>query len=258
LLTDDGSDPSTLNDARLAAHAARRAGELLLALRQQAAEDRWSPWKLEEAGDAEANRLLCRLLAEHRPDDVIFSEEQRDDGSRLEAKRVWIIDPLDGSYDYGDRRATNYAVHVALVAEGQPVAGAVSIPELGSTLCTDDSFPPVPDATATEAGPVIISGRSTAALGIYVANALGGRTVVAGSAGFKAMAVVQGTADVYLHPSGLYEWDACAPAAVAAAAGLSVTDIRGRAIEYNKPIPEVAGLVIARPELLNPVLELLG
>jgi 3'(2'), 5'-bisphosphate nucleotidase len=200
----------------------------------------------------EAHHLLVDRLAELRPADAVLSEEGRDDRSRLDSDRTWIIDPLDGSHDFSGY-SHDYAVHVALVVDGQPAAAAVSVPEIGRVFATDDDPPDDPGRDA----PIIVAGRSQARWAMAVAHVLGGDAMVAGSAGVKAMAVVRGDADVYLHPSGLYEWDACAPAAVAEAAGMVACDLDGRGLTYNKDYPIVRGFVVARPRFVEPVLSTL-
>lgn len=246
------SDLAELDDHRLAAHLAAEAGELLLSLRRRASLLGWSPWQLEDQGDMDAHHLLVDRLAEARPDDVVLSEEGRDNRDRLQADRVWIVDPLDGSHDFSSH-SPDYAVHVALVADGRPTAAAVSVPETGRVFATDDE----PAADPGRDAPVVISGRTQARWAMAVAHVLGGEALIAGSAGVKAMAVVRGDVDVYLHPSGLYEWDACAPAAVAEAAGMVAVDIDGEPIVYNKDYPIVRGFLIARPRFVQPVLDTL-
>ncbi len=248
----DLADLADLDDHRLAAALAAAAGDLLLGLRQRARLLDWSPWQLEDRGDMEAHHLLVDRLAVARPDDAVLSEEGRDDRTRLGSDRTWIIDPLDGSHDFSGYSA-DYAVHVALVVDGRPAAGAVSVPELGRVFATDDPPPADPDRP----NPVVVAGRTQARWAMAVAHVLDGEAMVAGSAGVKAMAVVRGDADVYLHPSGLYEWDACAPAAVAEAAGLVAVDIDGDPITYNKDYPIVRGFIVARPRFLQPVLDTL-
>ena len=249
---DRPSDLAALDDHRLAAALAAEAGELLLGLRQRARLLDWSPWQLEDRGDMEAHHLLLDRLAQARPDDAVLSEEGRDDRSRLGSTRTWIIDPLDGSHDFSGY-SSDYAVHVALVVDGTPTAAAVSVPEIGQVFATDD---PRPDDPA-RLNPIIIAGRTQARWAMAVAHVLDGEALVAGSAGVKAMAIVRGQADVYLHPSGLYEWDACAPAAVAEAAGMVAVDIDGQPLQYNKDYPIVRGFVVARPRFLEPVLDTL-
>ena len=243
---------SDVDDHRLAAALAAEAGDLLVGLRHRARLMNWSSWQLEDQGDMDAHHLLLDRLAAARPDDAVLSEEGRDDRSRLGADRTWIVDPLDGSHDFSSH-SPDYAVHVALVRGGQPVAGAVSVPEIGAVHATDD--PPADDPGRDN--PIVVAGRTQARWAMAVAHVLGGEAVVAGSAGVKAMAVVRGDADVYLHPSGLYEWDACAPAAVAEAAGLAAVDIDGNPIEYNKDYPIVRGFLVARHRFLKPVLDTL-
>lgn len=246
------NDLSELDDHRLAAALAEEAAETLRGLRNRATLLDWAPWELGDEGDMAAHHLLVDRLAEARPDDAVLSEEGRDSRERLSAARVWIVDPLDGSYDYSSISSQDYAVHVALVSAGQPIAAAVSVPEIGEVFATDTVGQQADDPGRTE--PTIISGRSVARWGMAIAHVLGGSAMVAGSAGVKAMAVVRGDADVYLHPSGLYEWDACAPGAVAEAAGLTACDLDGKPIDYNKDYPVVRGFIIARDRFVDPVL----
>lgn len=197
-----------------------------------------------------SHHLLVDLLAEHRPDDIVMSEEGADDRRRLETDRCWIVDPLDGSYDFPFPDSIEWAVHVAVVDRGLPIAGAVAVPGMEEVFATDDTR-----GLAERAGrerPLVVSGRSAGYAAAAVADELGGRLSACGSAGVKAMLVVTGAVDVYVHSSGLWEWDVCAPAAVAAAHGLVVTDIDGDPIEYNKARPTVRGLVISRPEYAEP------
>jgi 3'(2'), 5'-bisphosphate nucleotidase len=241
-----------VDDHELAGLLASRARDLLLALRDSWARERRSAWGLEEAADRAAHDYLAGELARLRPADTVLSEEGRDPRQeRLGAERVWIVDPLDGSSDYPYDGSDEWAVHVALVEAGRATAGAVAVPSSPGLFGTATS-PVVPPAD--DGRPVVITSRSWVGAGQRVAEALGGRIVRCGSAGVKAMAVVRGTADVYVHPSGLYEWDACAPAAVATAAGLHVSDLDGRPLEFNKARPVVAGLLVCRPEYTAAVL----
>ena len=175
-----------------------------------------------------------------------MSEEGADDRRRLDAERCWIVDPLDGTYDYPFADSIEWAVHVAIVEDQRPTAAAVAVPGLNQVFATDRPSG-IPDRQG-RTKPLIVSGRSTAYAGAAVADELGGQMTACGSSGVKAMLVVSGTVDIYVHSSGLWEWDVCAPAAVAEANGFVVTDIDGDEILYNKPNPTVRGLVIARPE----------
>ena len=247
------TDYSQLDDHRLAAKLAVDAGTHLRKLRENETQSLdWAPWELGDQGDMAAHHFLMDQLAEARPSDAVLSEEGADDRARLTAERIWIVDPLDGSYDYSSGHSPDYAVHIGLVSSGRPLVGAVSIPETKEVFATDDTFPEDPNRVK----PVVIASRAQARSGVAIAETLGGSALIAGSAGVKAMAVVRGDADVYVHPSGLYEWDACAPAAVAAAAGLDVFNLDGEPLEYNKDYPIIRGLIISRPRFTQPVLDL--
>ncbi len=244
-----------MNDHELAGYLADLAGQALLRLRDDALAEGANSWDLRNRGDMLGHRLLVEALAEHRSDDAVLSEEGADDRTRLDAARTWIVDPLDGTQDYPFAESNEWAVHVALVEQGQPSAAAVSVPCMHRLFGTDLS--PVP-ARAQRSVPMVISSRSNTYLAGDVADALGARLTACGSAGVKAMLVVGGEADVYVHASGLYEWDVCAPAAVAEAAGMVVSDLDGDPIEYNKAHPVVRGLVISRPEYAERVGAALG
>jgi 3'(2'), 5'-bisphosphate nucleotidase len=93
---------------------------------------------------------------------------------------------------------------------------------------------------------------------MIVAEAMGAQLIAMGSAGAKAMAVVLGHADIYAHSGGQYEWDSCAPVAVAAAAGLHVSRIDGSPLRYNQPDPYLPDLLICRPEMAAEALRALN
>jgi len=229
----------------LAAELAEIAGRALVDLRDSTG-DQYSPWALRDRGDQLAHELLVEQLSKHRPDDMVMSEEGVEDRRRLDAKRCWIVDPLDGTHDYPFADSIEWAVHVAIVEDQRPTAAAVSVPGMDQVFATDDHRGLAQRAERDR--PLVISGRSTGYAGSAVAEELGGDLTACGSSGVKAMLVVTGVVDVYVHSSGLWEWDVCAPAAVAAANGLVVSDIDGDEILYNKSRPIVRGLVISRPE----------
>ena len=197
-----------MTDIELAAHLADVAGRLLIEVR---ASGLLSLKALGKAGDATANQFLIHALREQRPDDGLLSEEEKDNPERLGKSRVWIVDPVDGTREYGESR-TDWAVHVALAVDGVPVIGAVALPGLGLVMRTDQPQP-VPPAPARLR--MVVSRTRPAAEAVAVAERLGAELVPMGSAGAKAMAIVRGEADIYLHTGGQYEWDSCAPAAVA-------------------------------------------
>lgn len=240
---------TALSDAALAAQVALDAGRLLrVVLEQSGLKDS----ALGEAGDAAANRLICDAIRAARPDDGLLSEEERDNPSRLDKSRVWIIDPVDGTREYGEGRV-DWAVHVALAIDGVPVTGAVGLPGLpGEVVLRSDQPAPLPALASTPR--FLVSRSRPAAEAEAVAAALGGKLVPMGSAGAKAMAVVRGEAEVYLHSGGQHEWDSCAPVAVARAHGLHCSRIDGSPLVYNRPNTYMPDLLICRPELAEVVL----
>jgi 3'(2'), 5'-bisphosphate nucleotidase len=247
-----------MTDAQLAAHLAQVAGRLLLEVR---ASGLFSPQALGKAGDQTANQFLVHALREQRPDDGLLSEEMQCDGTRLGKSRVWIVDPVDGTREYGEERA-DWAVHVGLAIDGVPVAGAVALPGLdvdgdgrGIVLRTDQPRPVPP---APQKLRMVVSRTRPAAEAIAVAQQLDAELVPMGSAGAKAMAVILGQADIYLHSGGQYEWDSCAPAAVALAHGLHASRINGSPLRYNQQNVYMPDLLICRKELAETVLKALS
>ena len=185
-------------------------------------------------------------------DDAVLSEEGRDDPARLGFDRVWIVDPLDGTREYSERGRLDWAVHVALAVDGVPAAGAVALPARSLTLATEP--PPAPPAAWNGPPRLVVSRSRPPRQAFVIRDALDGDLLPLGSAGAKAMAVVLGEADIYAHAGGQYEWDNCAPAAVAAAAGLHVSRLDGSPLRYNRRDPWLPDLLICRPELADPVL----
>lgn len=236
-----------MNDAALAAGLAQEAGQLLLAIRAERAEHGRA---LGDRGDAEANRLILARLHAARPDDFVLSEESIDDPARCGSRRVWIVDPLDGTRDYAEG-LDDWAVHIGLAIDGAPAIGAVAVPAQDRLYSTAG----IACRGSIGARPRMVVSRTRApAIAQAVGDALGATSVGRGSAGVKAMAVVDGEADIYLHDGGQYEWDNCAPAAVALAAGLHASRIDGSPLVYNCVDPLLPDLLICRPELAETVL----
>ena len=230
-----------MTDADLAAHLAETAGRLLEDVR---ASGTLSGKALGDAGDAAANDFIVAALKQQRPDDGLLSEEEKDNLARLEKHRVWIVDPVDGTREYGEGR-TDWAVHVALAIDGVASVGAVALPGLDIVLRTDApaTVPPAPARLR-----MVVSRTRPAAEAVAVAEAIGAELIPMGSAGAKAMAVVRGEADIYLHTGGQYEWDSCAPVAVALAHGLHASRADGSPLVYNRADTYMPDLLICRPE----------
>ena len=238
-----------MNDHDLAATLAGRAGELLLGIRDELADAPADERKA--AGDKRSHEFLLGELAAARPDDAVLSEEGADDAARLSASRVWIIDPLDGTREFGEPDRVDWAVHVALWSDGELVAGAVALPAQGVTLATPAvAAPPPPPAVPR----ILISRTRPPAEAMAVRDALDGTCVEMGSAGAKVAAVVAGRAEIYVHAGGQYEWDSAAPVAVALAAGLHASRIDGSPLSYNRPDPLLPDLLVCRPQYAEAVL----
>lgn len=242
-----------MSDHDDAARYAEQAGRLLLQLRAEGMDDGSAPWALGDIGDVLANRLLLELLATEHPDDRVLSEESVDDPRRLDANRVWIIDPLDGTREFTEPGRVDWAVHVALWERDRGLtAGAVALPAQDRVLST---AAPAPPADLDGRGLRIVVSRSRPpAAARRVAAALDADLVPMGSAGAKAMAVVDGVVDAYVHAGGQYEWDSAAPAAVAMAAGLHTSRVDGSPLVYNRRDPWLPDLVVCRSELADAVL----
>jgi 3'(2'), 5'-bisphosphate nucleotidase len=266
--------PST-DDHALAAVIARRAGALLLDVRSDApglsdsvrasydelgipeAERR----SLGDDGDRQAHDLIMSLLHQARPDDAVLSEEGVQPGPAPAqagpghgSRRIWIVDPLDGTREFSEGRA-DFAVHVALVEDGTPVAGSVALP--GDDLVLSTAEPPALPPPTPGRLRVLVSRTRPPAAATAVAARLDAETVPMGSAGAKAMAVVRGHGDIYLHAGGQYEWDSAAPVAVARAAGVHASRLDGSDLVYDQPDPWLPDLLICRPELVDRVLSAL-
>ena len=247
-----------MTDAELAASLAHVAGRLLLEVRGSGmfAKDP-SGKALGTAGDKTANEFLCHALRAQRPDDGLLSEEEKDNLARLGQQRVWIVDPVDGTREYGEERS-DWAVHVALAIDGVATIGAVALPGLGASngggvVLRSDAPQALPPAAAVPR--MVVSRTRPAAEAVAVAERIGAELVPMGSAGAKAMAVVRGEAEIYLHSGGQYEWDSCAPVAVALAHGLHATRIDGSPLVYNQADTYMPDLLICRPEWADRVLE---
>ncbi len=240
-----------MTDEEFAHFLAEEAGRMLLILQQSGT---LTGKALGDEGDRIANDFLMGMLRMQRPDDAILSEEENDCHSRLTASRVWIIDPLDGTREFSEGRS-DWAVHVALSVDGAAAVGAVALPGLGLTLTSakTQALPPL-----NKPPKMLVSRTRPAPEALAVAKAIGAELLPMGSAGAKAMAVVRGEADIYLHTGGQYQWDNCAPAAVAIAQGLHVSRADGSPLVYNRPDTSMPDLLICRPELAAEILALVN
>lgn len=246
-LTDD------LTDAELAADLAADAGKLLLQVRAEIGFDQ--PWTLGEAGDRQANSLLLRRLQAERPGDAVLSEEAHDDLARLKSDRVWIIDPLDGTREFSTPGRDDWAVHIALwrrSSNGQPeiTDAAVALPARGNVVYRTDT---VTSGAAPAGVPgtlrIAVSATRPPVVLHRIRQTLAIQPVSIGSAGAKAMAVIDGYVDAYLHAGGQWEWDSAAPAGVMLAAGMHASRLDGSPLRYNQLDPYLPDLLMCRAEV---------
>jgi 3'(2'), 5'-bisphosphate nucleotidase len=247
---------SAPDDHALAADLAERAGQLLLALRATGGD----PGALRDAGDRQSHEFLMEELAKARPDDAVLSEEGIDDPARLTADRVWIVDPLDGTREFGEPGRNDWAVHVALWSRdaspsaGDLIAGAVALPAQGRVLSTAT---PATDSASKVAGRplrMVVSRSRASQLVKDVAARIDADLVPYGSAGAKVATVILGENDAYLHSGGFYEWDTAAPVAVARANGFHVSRIDGSPVVYNRKDPLLPDILVCRPAIADVLL----
>jgi 3'(2'), 5'-bisphosphate nucleotidase len=244
-----GHGPDHLDDDHaLAAWLATTAGERLLEVRREGLVGR----ELKDAGDRAAHELLVELLAAHRPEDAVLSEEAADDKRRLGSRRVWIVDPLDGTREFSEPPRDDWAVHVALWEDGELTAGAVAQPALGETF--DTGHPPVVPARTSTRPRIAVSRTRPPAFVEAMAAEIDAELVPMGSAGVKVISVVRDVTDAYVHAGGQYEWDNAAPVAVARAAGLFCSRVDGSELRYNQDDVSLPDLVVCRPELSEQIL----
>jgi 3'(2'), 5'-bisphosphate nucleotidase len=256
----DQAGPATANDHQLAASLARRVASMLVELRSQLLAEGTVGRPLGDAGDAQAHQLIVDTLAAEAPTDGLLSEEGADDRARLGHRRVWIVDPLDGTKEFSEPGRVDWAVHIALCIDGRPEAAAVALPASDELFATADhgqqliSAPTVTGATGRPLR-IVVSRSRPPDEALVLAAALDAELVPLGSAGAKAMAVVRGDADIYIHAGGQHEWDSCAPVGVATAAGLHTSRIDGSPLVYNQPSPWLPDLLICRSDLAARVLD---
>ena len=251
----------TVTDAELAAQVAAQAGKLLCAVRDEVGFDH--PSRLGDIGDHRANGLILDELRAARPDDAVLSEESPDNAARLSADRVWIVDPLDGTREFSTPDRDDWAVHIALwqraSSDGQQAGitdAAVALPAQGNAVYRTDTVAGGVTLTGTANVIRVAVSASRAPLIVHhLARLLPIEAVRIGSAGAKAMAVIRGDVDAYLHAGGQWEWDSAAPAGVVLAAGMHASRLDGSPLRYNQPDPYLPDLLMCRRDVASPLLD---
>ena len=241
-----------LNDDELSIELARVTGQRLVVLREELIEKGTTMWNLKDSGDMLAHHFLMDAFTALRPQDSVLSEEGSDDRRRLAADRVWIIDPLDGTNEYGEGRS-DWAVHIALWEKGKLTSGAVSLPSIESVFGVN---PPVEIAPRPSGKPRLVTSRNRAPYAaVLVAEHLNCDAFRLGSAGAKAMSILMNESDIYVHDGGMNQWDSAAPAVVAMAAGLHASRLDGSPLIYNAADTWLPDFFVCRPEFTDDILE---
>ncbi|GCE16721.1 3'(2'),5'-bisphosphate nucleotidase CysQ [Dictyobacter kobayashii] len=235
---------------------ARQAGKLLLSLQQRLETEGYPAKEIKAQGDKLSHNFILNELSKRYPHDPVLSEEGQDDKSRLESHRVWIIDPLDGTREFGEAGRSDWAVHVALALDGEPKSAAVALPACDLVLNT--FAPPTLSPRISRRLRIVVSRTRAPQFVSALAQQLNAELIEMGSAGVKAMAVVRGEADVYIHAGGQFEWDSAAPVGVARSAGVYTSRINGTELKYNQPNPWLPDLLICRPEIADHILRVIS
>jgi myo-inositol-1(or 4)-monophosphatase len=250
-----------MTDLALLIDAAREAGALALDYQARgltvAAKDDRSP---VTDGDIAVNALLKDRLLGARPDYGWLSEETVDNPARLSKRRVFVVDPIDGTRAYVNKTPW-YSISVAVVEDGRPVAGVVFAPALDQLYSGKIGGVPQVNGVAIRVGS---------------ARALEGCAMLAdtraiGAAAWPAMQVDQRNSialrlclvagdvfDAAVSVSTLHEWDLAAGDLIASLAGAAVTDKQGEPLAYNQAAPTARGLICANERLHSLILETLG
>jgi 3'(2'), 5'-bisphosphate nucleotidase len=206
------------------------------------------------AADRDANAAILEILRAAFPADAILSEETPDDGARLAASRVWIVDPLDGTRDFV-HRTDEFAVHVGLAVDGEAVVGAVYLPVSGALFAAARGAGAAREQGGARAPLRVSAARTDLAIGVsrhhlsdklraaLDAGAAAPRRLITRTApvgaSVKHMRVAAGELDAVINlSSGELEWDTCAPEVVIREAGGTYTDADGQPFRYNQPDPE--------------------
>ena len=260
-------DLTQLGDAELSRTVAQQAGVLLMALRKEFSRthpvdsmDKAVNDQLRDQADRAAHLFIMDKLSAARPLDAILSEEGKDDAARLVSDRVWIVDPLDGTWEYGQGRK-DFGVHIALwnAKAGKLSAGTVDLPDQGITRSVLDA---VKIATSKDSVIRVVASRSrppatlkeiVTRLGELLTEAEIPHSQVeivdVGSVGAKVNEILCGRADIYLHNTGFYEWDVAAPYIVAQHYGLIASHMDGAPVTFNHMPPYVTDLAVSRADL---------
>ena len=228
---------------------ARDAGAIIRAFYEVPPTVRWKdPTEPVTEADRAANVYLVKQLGQLFPGDGILAEESKDDLSRLKRRRVWIVDPLDGTAEFIAHNG-EFVVMIGLVVDGEPVVGVVYQPIhdvlYGAVRGTGAFVEEFEERTVLQVSPegdlskyrlVVSRSHRPALLDPIIAAMRLQRERAVGSVGLKVGLIARQQAEFYVHPNpGTKEWDTCAPDVILREAGGLMTDCWGRALRYNQP-----------------------
>ena len=243
--------------AEIARDLVRQAG-VLVAEMQDGVEVRDKGGSLGPVTDADlaAEKILLAGIRAAFPDDAILSEESHAEVD-VAARRIWCIDPIDGTREYA-KGLGEYACQAGLLIDGEPAAGALGIPAEGRVfwgwrgggVFLDDQ--PIEMQTIESIGDAIaIHSRSHAEGTQELLTRLGvARSIAVGGCGYKISRLLLGDAHLYVHARrGTTWWDTVAPAALVLASNGHAGDARGQPLDYRTDIRHLHGLLFTAPGL---------
>ena len=235
-------------ELEIATTLVKRAGEIIMGYydKEYDVEYKQGDGPVTQA-DKASNEFITAQLKEAFPQDGVLAEESKDDLGRLNRRRVWCVDPMDGTREFIDK-VGQFAAMIGLVEDGRPILGVVYQPTTGSLYSAvkgagaflsrnGDQIPlRVTEVSAPNAMRLVVSRSHRAELVNTMMNALGiQKDISSGSVGLKVGLIVEQKCDIYLHPnSKTKEWDTCAPEIILQEAGGKITDCWGEPLIYNK------------------------
>jgi 3'(2'), 5'-bisphosphate nucleotidase len=243
-----GAQPDYSHELRVAMRLARESGGIVRTFYDVPPTVRWKdPTEPVTEADRAVNAYLVKQLGQQFPDDGMLAEESKDDLSRLNKRRVWIVDPLDGTAEFIARNG-EFVIMIGLAVEGDPVVGVVYQPiddvlyaaALGQGAFVEE-FGEHRQLRVSGEGEMgkfrlVVSRSHRPALVDTVISRMGlQRERSIGSVGLKIGLIARGQAEFYVHPNpGTKEWDTCAPDIIVREAGGRMTDCWNRPLRYNR------------------------
>jgi len=235
----------------LAKKAARAAGEILRGHWRRGGYEIGSKGHDNPvtAADLEADRAIKKMLRDPFPGYGWLSEETADNAERLKCRRVWIVDPLDGTKEF-IKGIPEFAVAIALIEDGVPVLGVTYNPVKRETYwamrgagCYLNKRRVRVTRTRTLKRATVLASRSETARGEWqmFRGMLNARPT--GSVAYKLALVAAGKGDATFTRSPKSEWDIASGAALVIEAGGTITDIKGREIRFNQRNVTLEGLI---------------